>query len=315
MGPLVILGCGYVGARLARAAIAEGRVVRACARSTGRLAPLATLGVQVKYVDAASPKQFTAALNGMAGATVVYSIPPAAALPPGHAMRAALQAAYGVGAGCFIYFSSAGLYGPLPDDDVWIDEDTPVAHDDPPMKNILADEDAIDGCQFDALRTIVLRLAPVYGPGRGMRERLRKKEFRILDDGQHATSRIHVDDVVAGARRGDREQVEAAFDQGRAGQKRRADFQGRQKLIAVRGRQRFPVALGRVGELQPLEMNVLFVGQDRLGHRVHPGLEINQVLSRRCHVSVSLGLPPPSVLVVASARSSDNSASGRKFLI
>jgi nucleoside-diphosphate-sugar epimerase len=194
--PLIVLGCGYLGARLARAALDAGRSVRVCARSTGRLAPLAALGAQVKYVDAAVPKQLGPALSGMPGATVLYSIPPVTALPPGQAMRAALQAAYGAGAGCFIHFSSSGLYGEQPDDDVWIDEDTPVAHDDPAMANVQTDEAAIDACTFERLRTVILRLAPVYGPGRGMRPRLLKGEFRILDDGQHATSRIHVDDVV-----------------------------------------------------------------------------------------------------------------------
>jgi nucleoside-diphosphate-sugar epimerase len=194
--PIVVLGCGYVGARLARAALAEGRPVRVCARSTGRLSPLGELGAQVKYLDGGVPKGFTAALNGMAGATVVYSIPPVTSLPPGQAMRAALQAAYGVGAGCFIYFSSAGLYGAEPDDDVWIDEDTPPTHDDPPMSNVRFDEDTILASSFEALRTVILRLAPVYGPGRGVRERLRKGEYRLLDEGQHAISRIHVDDVV-----------------------------------------------------------------------------------------------------------------------
>ncbi|HWU86807.1 MAG TPA: NAD-dependent epimerase/dehydratase family protein [Kofleriaceae bacterium] len=196
MASIVILGCGYVGTRLARAAVAEGRVVRACGRSTGRMAPLAELGVQVKYLDAGVPKGFTAALTGMAGATVVYSIPPVTSLPPGQAMRAALQAAYGAGAGCFLYVSSAGLYGAQPDDDVWIDEDTPMAHDDPPMSNVRSDEDTILASGFATLRTVILRLAPVYGPGRGVRERLRKNEYRLLDEGQHAISRIHVDDVV-----------------------------------------------------------------------------------------------------------------------
>jgi len=196
MTPIVILGCGYVGTRIARAALAEGRPVRACARSTGRLAPLGELGVQVKYLDGGVPKGFTAALNGMAGATVVYSIPPVTSLPPGQAMRAALQAAYGVGAGCFIYLSSAGLYGAQPDDDVWIDEDTPVAYDDPPMSNVRSDEDTILESGFPALRTVILRLAPVYGPGRGVRQRLRRNEYRLLDEGQHAISRIHIDDVV-----------------------------------------------------------------------------------------------------------------------
>lgn len=196
MIPIAILGCGYVGTRIARAALAEGRVVRACARSTGRLAPLGELGVQVKYLDGGVPKGFTAALNGMAGATVVYSIPPVTSLPPGQAIRAALQAAYGVGAGCFLYLSSTGLYGAQPDDDVWIDEDTPVAHDDPPMSNIRSDEDTILANAFPSLRTAILRLAPVYGPGRGVRQRLRRSEYRLLDEGQHAISRIHVDDVV-----------------------------------------------------------------------------------------------------------------------
>ena len=196
MAPIVILGCGYVGTRIARAALAEGRPVRVCARSTGRLTPLGALGAQVKYLDGGVPKGFTAALNGMAGATVIYSIPPVTSLPPGQAMRAALQAAYGFGAACFIHFSSAGLYGAQPDDDVWIDEDTPLALDDTPMSNVRSDEDTILSSSFETLRTVILRLAPVYGPGRGVRERLRRNEYKILDDGQHAISRIHVDDVV-----------------------------------------------------------------------------------------------------------------------
>jgi nucleoside-diphosphate-sugar epimerase len=196
MVPLIILGCGYVGSRLARTALAGGRTVRVCARSTPRLAPLGELGAQVKYLDAGVPKQLGPAMSGLAGATVVYSIPPVGALPPGLAIRAALQAAYGAGAACFILFSSSGLYGSEPDDETWIDEDTPLATDDPPMNNVKSDELEVERCSFDRLRTVTLRLAPVYGPGRGLRQRLRKNEFRLLEDGQHATSRIHVDDVV-----------------------------------------------------------------------------------------------------------------------
>jgi nucleoside-diphosphate-sugar epimerase len=159
------------------------------------LQPLAALGAEVKYFDARVPKTFTGVLASMPGATVVYSIPPVTSLPPRHAMRAALQAAYGGGASCFIYFSSCGLYGDAPDDDTWIDEDTPVAPD-AAMEAIAADEEEIRACAFDRLRTVTLRLAPIYGPGRGVRERMRKGDYKILDDGQHVTSRIHVDDVV-----------------------------------------------------------------------------------------------------------------------
>jgi nucleoside-diphosphate-sugar epimerase len=195
--PLIILGCGYVGSRIARAALAEGRAVRVCSRSPGKLVALGELGAEVKYVDAAQPKPLTLALAGMPGATVVYSIPAATGLaPPAHVMRAALQAAYGGGAACFVYFSSSGLYGAEPDDDAWIDEDTPLALDDPSMRVVHEVEDAILSSAFDSMRTVILRLAPVYGPGRGVRERLRKQDYKLLDDGQHAISRIHVDDVV-----------------------------------------------------------------------------------------------------------------------
>lgn len=195
MTPLVIFGCGYVGTRIAKAALAQGRTVRVCSRSTGRLQPLAALGADVKFLDASAPKNFTSAMSSMHGSTVVYSIPPVSTLPPGHAMRAALQATYGGGATCFIYFSSCGLYGDEPDDDTWIDEDTPLRPDHA-MQNIQSDELEIERASFDRLRTVVLRLAPVYGPGRGVRTRMRKGDYRILDEGQHVTSRIHVDDVV-----------------------------------------------------------------------------------------------------------------------
>jgi nucleoside-diphosphate-sugar epimerase len=194
--PVVILGCGYVGTRIARAAIAAGRQVRVCGRSTGRLQPtLGAEGAEVKFLDAGTPKNFTAALNGMHDATVVYSIPPVTSLPPGHAIRAALQAAYGVGARSFIHFSSSGLYGDSPDDEVWIDEDTPISPD-AAMQNVHSNELELERTAFERPRITILRLAPVYGPGRGVRSRMRKGDYRILDEGQHATSRIHVDDVV-----------------------------------------------------------------------------------------------------------------------
>ena len=170
--------------------------MRVCARGTGKLAPLAALGAEVKYLDASVPKQLPLAVASLQGATVVYSIPPVTNLPPGQVLRAALQAAYGAGCACFIYFSSSGLYGAGPDDDVWIDEDTPLAHDDQSMKNVISDEDEISRCSFDRLRLVTLRLAPVYGPGRGVRNRILKGDYKLLDDGQHAISRIYVDDVV-----------------------------------------------------------------------------------------------------------------------
>ncbi|MEZ4398994.1 MAG: hypothetical protein R3B06_03200 [Kofleriaceae bacterium] len=195
MTPLIILGCGYIGGYVARAALAAGRPVRVCGRSTGKLAALGELGAQVKYVDAAMTKQLWPALAGMRGGTVLYSIPPIGSLPPGEGPRKALQAAAAGGLDCFVHLSSCGLYGHDPDDDVWIDDDTPVAVDDQGMVGVRNDEDAVRTSTF-GVRTVTLRLAPVYGPGRGVRPRLLAGKYRLLDDGAHAISRIHVDDVT-----------------------------------------------------------------------------------------------------------------------
>ena len=43
---------------------------------------------------------------------------------------------------------------------------------------------------------IALRAAGIYGPGRGLVDRLRARTYRIVGDGSAHVSRIHVDDLV-----------------------------------------------------------------------------------------------------------------------
>ena len=194
-GNLVIMGCGYIGSRVARAALAEGRTVRVCSRSTGKLEPLRALGADVHALDASKVRQFGPALNGMPYPTVLYAAPPLPEMPSGIALARACEAAVHIGARSFIYLSSAGLYGDKPSDD-WIDEDSNVAHDDPNMSSYITDEAAVETAGFAGLRTCILRLAAVYGPGRGVRARLRAGDYKILDDGRYWVSRIHIDDLV-----------------------------------------------------------------------------------------------------------------------
>jgi nucleoside-diphosphate-sugar epimerase len=192
----VILGCGYIGTRLARAALAAGHPVRACARNTDRLAPLAALGAEVMAFDVTKPKACQIALTGTIGACVVYAVPQVKDLRASEAVSRASQAALEGGARSFIYLGSAGLYGKRPADWEVIDEETAVAHDDAAMAAYHMDEAALQSATAAGLRAIVLRLGPVYGPGRGVRARLRKGDYNLIDDGAHWISRIHVDDLV-----------------------------------------------------------------------------------------------------------------------
>jgi len=200
MADWAILGCGYVGTRLARALAAEGGTqggnrVRVCARNATRLAPLAELGVEIHAMDAAKSRAFGPSLYGLTSPIVVYSIPPLPNLPSGEALRRAADAAAAVGASRFIYLSSTAVYGETPDGET-VDEETPVALSDAEAMTRIAEESAVDMARLSGLSTVVLRLAAIYGPGRGVRERLKAGSYKLIDDGAHFFSRVHVDDIV-----------------------------------------------------------------------------------------------------------------------
>lgn len=195
MATWVILGCGYVGTRLARALLAEGHTVRACGRDLARLAPLAALGAELVQIDGAKRRSFGAALYGASGAHVVFSIPPIAGSPPGSTVGRAAEAAQLAGARSFLYLGSTAVYGETPSGEI-VDESSPLAIGDPEAASRIAEESAVETARLSGLHTVVLRLAAIYGPGRGVRERLQKGNYQLVDDGVHYYSRVHVDDLV-----------------------------------------------------------------------------------------------------------------------
>lgn len=195
MADWAILGCGYVGTRLARALIADGQRVRVAARNVARLAPLGAIGAEVRALDGAKSRAFGPALYGLTSPVVVYSIPPLGNAPSGEPIRRAADAAGAVGASRFVYLSSTAVYGETPDGEV-VDEETPVALGDPEAATRIGEESAVELARLAGLHTIVIRLAAIYGPGRGVRERLKAGSYKLIDDGAHHFSRVHVDDIV-----------------------------------------------------------------------------------------------------------------------
>ncbi len=203
--PVVILGCGYVGTRLAQSLLADRVTVRVCARRTAVLEPLRALGAEVHYVDGGRPHQFAPALAGLLRPVVVYSIPGVPGLPQGEGVRRAATAAQRAGASAFVYLSSSAVYGrsELPFTDEWVDEESAVAIGDADAMVRLADEAALQSIAQSGLRTVILRLGAIYGPAldafhgaRGARQRLRAGQYKLWDGGRHYFSRIYIDDLV-----------------------------------------------------------------------------------------------------------------------
>lgn len=181
--PLVLVGCGYtlerVAQRVRSPADLRARVL-ASTRDEARAQKLSSLGVEVSadHVELA---------RRAAGADVVYSLPPDVGFDD--AIVAVLEE---VRPARVVYLSSTGVYGAARGE---VDERTPVDPEaaGPGAARVRAEE----RFRQSSLAAVFLRVAGIYGPGRGLHERLLAGTYRLPGDGSGRVSRVHVDDLAA----------------------------------------------------------------------------------------------------------------------
>ncbi|MEM9490305.1 MAG: NAD-dependent epimerase/dehydratase family protein [Myxococcota bacterium] len=195
MSDWVIIGCGFIGTRLARSLLADGESVLACARDKNRLAELEREGADAYIFDAKRSHAFNHAIGTKRAPKVVYALPPIPGFPGGEIVGRAASKSLAVGANRFVFLSSTAVYGEGQDGQV-VDEETDLAMSDLDARAFISAEGAVENARANGLDAAILRLSPVYGPGRGVRNRLLEGTYKLLDQGEHVYSRIHVDDVV-----------------------------------------------------------------------------------------------------------------------
>ncbi|WP_257460933.1 NAD-dependent epimerase/dehydratase family protein [Archangium lipolyticum] len=179
MVPLVLLGCGYTLIRLALVEARRGRPVLAVTRDEARREELSREGVQLPSLEEA--------VASAKGAHVVVSIPPEAGLDA--SLSESLSRA---GPARLVYLSSTGVYG---DARGHVDESTPIDTASTRARGRIDAE-----AHYRRLGGISLRIAGIYGPGRGLHERLRAGTLRIPESGGGRISRVHVEDLVEALR-------------------------------------------------------------------------------------------------------------------
>lgn len=193
MDHLLILGCGYVGEKLAHAALQQGVRVSATTRRPERASILQTQGIHAVVV--ASPADLDAQLLASVD-LLVDSIP----LTRSHAGMRASQPEWlpqirsrlsQIRWAC--YLSTTGVYGDA--NGAWVDEhDACRPTSARGVARLEAERAWLDG----ALPAEVCRLAGIYGPERNILARLRAGGYRAVAwQPPHFSSRIHVDDIVA----------------------------------------------------------------------------------------------------------------------
>jgi nucleoside-diphosphate-sugar epimerase len=189
----VIIGAGYTGGMLAERLVNSGDNVIVTRRQAGAAAAAAqslippggrlhsgfVRGVVVDLADAGT-------IAGVIpdGAIVVCTAPPGD--DPVAEITRLVAAAHS--AARIVYVSSTGVYGPANGE--WVDESAPVAPHTRSGVARAAAEAALGS------HGVALRVAGIYGPGRGLVARIRAGTYRIIGDGSLHVSRVHVVDVV-----------------------------------------------------------------------------------------------------------------------
>ncbi len=203
---VLIVGCGYLGRRLAARLGAEGRSTLCTVRSEASRAALAEAGfdsLRADLDDDDLPELPSA------GARLFYLAPPPAPGDRETRIRGLLARLEGVAAPRrIVYISTTGVYGDCAGG--WVDERSAVDPAASRAQRRLDAERALHEWGERGGAFVVLRVPGIYGPGRLPLERIRQGLPLVRPEEAPYTNRIHVDDLVSACI--------AAMERGRPGE-------------------------------------------------------------------------------------------------
>jgi len=189
---VLIVGCGYVGSRLARRL--ESFDVTAVVRTPQSAAELERQGIRAIALDLDRARLGAHIPERLEQAATFYLAPPPQQGESDLRLDRFLQLAT-VPPATFVYMSTTGVYGDAKGETV--DESTPVSPlSERARRRVSAEEMVRVWCTERRVRRVVLRVPGIYGPGRLPLDRLRAREPAIRPDEAGISNRIHVDDLV-----------------------------------------------------------------------------------------------------------------------
>jgi nucleoside-diphosphate-sugar epimerase len=200
----LILGCGYLGLRVARFLSDRGERVFGTTRSIGRGIELARWGIEAVVADVQVPESLARLPEAD---RVLYSVgfDRSKGVPIRTVYVDGLRHALGHlidRAGKLVYAGSTGVYGQ--DDGSVIDEDSPTEPRSESGRACLEAEAVIRS--YELLHSTILRFAGLYGPGRIMKREALLQGQAIVGDPDKILNLIHIEDAALAA--------VAALDQG-----------------------------------------------------------------------------------------------------
>jgi len=192
-GSVLLVGCGYVGRRLARR-LAGSADVHAIVRTPASAAALEQMVSRVSTLDLDAPCPSLPAGSARPKA-IVYLVPP----PPDGEIDSRIERFLGLleePPEVFVYLSTTAVYGDRRGAEV--DESTSIAPTTSRARRRADAETRVNTwCSRSGTRHVILRVAGIYGPGRLPLDRLRRSEPIVRPEETGVGTRIHVDDLVS----------------------------------------------------------------------------------------------------------------------
>ena len=187
---MVVLGCGDVGLRFARAFSDRLRIVGVVRRDEAR-AGVRDAGARPLRADL-DDRRALRRLAGL-GPYVLHAAPPPAEGRDDprtrHAVAAMRRGRY------WVYLSTTGVYGDC--GGARFDETRPVApRNDRAVRRVAAEGALRDRAAAGAIRATVLRVPGIYAAERLPLERLSRGTPALLDDDDVYTNHVHADDLA-----------------------------------------------------------------------------------------------------------------------
>ena len=198
---VIIFGCGYVGAALAKNLIESGCRVGALTRNENKAAALRELGVGEVIIADLDSHDWHSQVRGRYTA-VVNCVSSAGGGIEGYrksyleGQRSILEWSNTQEIQIYVYTSSTSVYAQ--DNGAFVNESADNAQAPPTGRVLLESEAMLAAAESELSHWYVLRLAGIYGPGRHfLLNQLREGGGEIPGSGDYAMNMIHLEDIVS----------------------------------------------------------------------------------------------------------------------
>lgn len=188
----LIVGCGYVGVRLAARLLEQELEVVGTARSEERATQLEAMGISVLRGELGE-KEMLRRIDRLGPHLVAYFVPPA--LEAEDPLRRVLDATARAPLEAFLFASSTSVYGDRGGH--WVDE-TSIVRPDGALAEArqAAERVIIESAWTYQTPTRICRIGGIYGPGRTLKRPLERGDYAAIEGNDPWVNRIYVDDLV-----------------------------------------------------------------------------------------------------------------------